>query len=87
MPAHSSASLALGVDIGGTFTDIVLAGGGRVHIGKVLTDGTDLARGVLDGVRAVLERDALEAARVARGATGRPSRPMRSSSAAVRAPR
>ena len=70
MPAHSSASLALGVDIGGTFTDIVLAGGGRVHIGKVLTDGTDLARGVLDGVRAVLERDGLEAARVARGVHG-----------------
>ena len=70
MPAHSSASLALRGRHRRQFTDIVLAGGGRVHIGKVLTDGTDLARGVLDGVRAVLERDGLEAARVARGVHG-----------------
>ena len=46
----------LGVDIGGTFTDIV-AVGARTHkvlAGKVLTDYQDLARGVLGGIARVL---------------------------------
>ncbi|WP_420639223.1 hydantoinase/oxoprolinase family protein [Candidatus Poriferisocius sp.] len=51
---------ALGIDIGGTFTDVVLIGqadGGRtgdIHTAKVLTTPDDPATGVLDGVAEVL---------------------------------
>ena len=72
MAKRAAQRFALGVDIGGTFTDIVLIGGGRVHVGKVLTDTVDLARGVLNAVRTVLARDGLEAAnakRVVHGTT------------------
>ncbi len=45
----------LGVDVGGTFTDVVLADGrGGLRIGKVLTTPDDPRRGVLEGIRAVL---------------------------------
>jgi N-methylhydantoinase A len=48
----------LGVDIGGTFTDLVLLSEatGRVMTGKVLTRTDDLAAGVLEGVAALLAR-------------------------------
>ena len=72
MAKRAAQRFALGVDIGGTFTDIVLIGDGRVHVGKVLTDTADLARGVLHAVRTVLARDGLEAAnaeRVVHGTT------------------
>jgi N-methylhydantoinase A/oxoprolinase/acetone carboxylase beta subunit len=51
-------SWRLAVDIGGTFTDVVLAGpsDGREIIGKVLTTPKDPAAGVMDGIRAVLRR-------------------------------
>jgi N-methylhydantoinase A/oxoprolinase/acetone carboxylase beta subunit len=47
---------ALGIDIGGTFTDIALFDrlSGRVHAEKVLTDYADLSEGVLRGVRTLL---------------------------------
>ncbi|MBI4012344.1 MAG: hydantoinase/oxoprolinase family protein [Candidatus Rokubacteria bacterium] len=45
----------LGIDIGGTFTDLALLDGrGRVRFGKVLTTPADPLRGLLDGLRAVL---------------------------------
>jgi N-methylhydantoinase A/oxoprolinase/acetone carboxylase beta subunit len=45
----------IGVDIGGTFTDIVALGGdGRLHLTKVPTTPKDLLRGVADAVRGVL---------------------------------
>ncbi len=49
---------ALGVDIGGTFTDFALMNlqSGEVHAAKVLTNYQDLARGVLDGVRQLASR-------------------------------
>jgi N-methylhydantoinase A len=52
MTQEKSGRFALGVDIGGTFTDLALLDRqeGRLHVGKVLTNYTDLARGVLDGV-------------------------------------
>jgi len=58
---------ALGVDIGGTFTDIALfdRATGRVHAGKVLTDYADLAEGVLRGLRALLPESGVPAADVA----------------------
>ena len=47
----------VGVDIGGTFTDIVLwdSTGGQLIIDKVLTTPDDPSRAVLDGVRQVLD--------------------------------
>ncbi len=48
---------ALAIDIGGTFTDVVLVdGNGRLHRAKSLTSPADPISGVLVGVRAVLER-------------------------------
>ncbi|MCG8543096.1 MAG: hydantoinase/oxoprolinase family protein [Alphaproteobacteria bacterium] len=48
---------ALGVDIGGTFTDVALLdrSTSRLLVGKVLTNYTDLAAGVLEGIRDVLD--------------------------------
>ncbi|MBI3055018.1 MAG: hypothetical protein HYY77_13410, partial [Betaproteobacteria bacterium] len=51
-----SGGYSLGVDIGGTFTDIVLlnhSAGTQIN-SKVLTTHTDPSRGVLDGVKALL---------------------------------
>ena len=48
-------SVQIGVDIGGTFTDIVALGeDGRLHLTKVPTTPKDLLRGVADAVQAVL---------------------------------
>ena len=49
-------SWRLGVDIGGTFTDVVLAeeGGGRIAVVKVSTTPRDFARGVLDALATAL---------------------------------
>ena len=50
--AHAS---RLGVDIGGTFTDIVLATGeGRLAVHKILSTPEDYAEGVIAGARSVL---------------------------------
>src|SRR5205823_4444186 len=48
----------LGVDIGGTFTDLVLLDetSGRLLVGKVLTTPRDPAAGVLQGIRRLLAR-------------------------------
>ena len=49
------ASVQIGVDIGGTFTDIVALGDdGRLHLTKVPTTPKDLLGGVADAVRGVL---------------------------------
>ena len=46
----------LGFDIGGTFTDIVLASReGTVRTTKVLTTSDDIMRGVIDGLRRLLD--------------------------------
>lgn len=46
----------LAVDIGGTFTDVVLDDDGDRYIGKVLTTPQEPEQGFLDGVRQVLGR-------------------------------
>jgi N-methylhydantoinase A len=57
----------VGVDVGGTFTDVVLAQrDGSVRIGKVLTTPEDPRAGVVEGIRTVLA-----AAGVAPGAVSR----------------
>src|SRR5262245_218932 len=47
----------LGVDIGGTFTDLALLdrATGRLSAAKVLTDYADFSRGVLRGTRRILQ--------------------------------
>jgi N-methylhydantoinase A len=48
--------MLLGVDVGGTFTDAVLAFDGRVATAKAPTTPRDQSEGVMAAVRAVLER-------------------------------
>ena len=54
--SESKSKFRVGVDIGGTFTDLALADrdGGRLAIAKVLTDHGDVSRGVMSGLRTVL---------------------------------
>src|SRR5690349_7210799 len=46
----------MGVDVGGTFTDAVLADGDRLITAKAPTTPDDQSEGVLDAVQAVLEK-------------------------------
>ena len=61
----------IGVDIGGTFTDLVLLAGGRVAaIGKALTTPADPSVAVAEGVRALLaEADPGQVGEVVHGTT------------------
>ena len=57
----------VGIDIGGTFTDMLLVGeDGSVVIGKTLTTPGDPSLAVEDALRPVLESGAVKAAIVAR---------------------
>jgi N-methylhydantoinase A len=50
-----SPRLQVGIDIGGTFTDLVLAGSdGRLHSHKLLSTPDDYGRGIVDGLSAAL---------------------------------
>ena len=48
--------MLLGVDVGGTFTDAVLAFEGRIVTAKAPSTPQDQSEGVMNAVRAVLER-------------------------------
>ena len=54
--ASSQDTCRIGVDIGGTFTDVALEIGGAFHTAKTLTTPEAPERGVLQGVREVLQR-------------------------------
>ena len=57
--------IRIGVDIGGTFTDIVAAcDDGRLHVAKVSSTTHDPERAVIDGLAGLLARAGLDAARV-----------------------
>src|SRR3954463_14918178 len=58
--------MLLGVDVGGTFTDAALIAGDRLVTAKAPTTPDDQSRGVLDAVRAALERAQAEAKDVER---------------------
>jgi len=61
-----------GVDVGGTFTDVVLFGHGRLAVLKVPTSYPDPSTGVLDGVRRILDRERVaprDVSRVIHGST------------------
>ena len=68
-----SRAARIGVDVGGTFTDIVLAlRDGRIHVNKTTTTPVDPGEGVAAGVAAVLEEaqlDPREVAEVVHGTT------------------
>ena len=51
---------SIGIDIGGTFTDVVARGEGRTHSRKVLTTHDDPARGVEAGVAGILDDARIE---------------------------
>jgi N-methylhydantoinase A len=54
------ASYSVGVDIGGTFTDIVLlSGDGQLHTKKVSSSVDDYARAIVDGLAGMFEETAL----------------------------
>jgi N-methylhydantoinase A len=57
--------MLLGVDVGGTFTDAVLAVDGRLITAKAPTTPADQSEGVMAAVRAALERAGAAADRVA----------------------
>ncbi|MEK9906098.1 MAG: hydantoinase/oxoprolinase N-terminal domain-containing protein, partial [Rhodospirillales bacterium] len=52
---------ALGIDIGGTFTDVVVFDGNKQRIisRKLLTTHDDPARAVLEGIRSVINEDGI----------------------------
>jgi N-methylhydantoinase A len=55
----------VGVDVGGTFTDVALVHDGRLTTAKVPTTVDDQSRGVMEGVRLALERAQVEPSDVA----------------------
>lgn len=60
--------LSLGIDIGGTFTDIVIydPDAGKHFIWKESTTPDDPARGVITGVSNLLERESIAPSSIAR---------------------
>ena len=61
---------ALGVDVGGTFTDAALAGRGRLVTSKVPTTPADQSEGVMAAVQELLTRAGVEPGMVGRFAHG-----------------
>lgn len=62
--------MLLGVDVGGTFTDAVLAVDGRLWTAKAPTTPEDQSEGVLNAVRAVLDRAGEDASAITEFAHG-----------------
>src|SRR5437899_11231656 len=73
-PAADMARFRVGVDIGGTFTDIVfLDDDGHVHTKKVSSSVDDYARAIVEGVRELFRETGLagdDAGEALRGTTG-----------------
>lgn len=61
----TTADIRLAVDIGGTFTDVVLEIGNALHTAKTLTTAEAPEHGVLRGVREVLQRAGVQPQAVA----------------------
>ncbi len=59
------ARYVLGCDVGGTFTDIVVTGAGRVHTLKVSSTPDDYSRAILQGVRQVQEEFGIDPGAIA----------------------
>ncbi|WP_278864558.1 hydantoinase/oxoprolinase N-terminal domain-containing protein [Kerstersia gyiorum] len=54
--SNKKQSVRVGVDIGGTFTDVALEVDGSLHTTKVLTDYTAPERAILKGLKQVLDQ-------------------------------
>jgi N-methylhydantoinase A len=62
----SATTYRIGVDVGGTFTDLVLAGSdGSVLTQKVPTTPDDYGRGIVDGISAAMAAHRIDAADIA----------------------
>jgi len=61
--------MLVGVDIGGTFTDLVASADGRLHIHKLLSTPHDPAQAMLAGLAALSDGDLTALARVSHGST------------------
>ena len=59
-----SAGARIGIDIGGTFTDVVLVDEGDVHVVKLLTDQESPALAVLEGYEAIIAQAGVRPAEV-----------------------
>ena len=56
--SHDESGIRLGIDTGGTFTDVITGGAdGELEVYKLLSTPEDPSRAIGDGVAAVLERD------------------------------
>ena len=66
----------IGVDVGGTFTDLILVDeeSGRITVDKVPSTPDDPARGVVDGIRRLCEKGASTSRRSTTSCTARRSR-------------
>jgi len=56
----TSSTVLVGVDTGGTFTDLVLAAEGQLFTHKVASTPSDFAEGVVEGIQAALARAKLD---------------------------
>ena len=67
-PTEGAGQLSLGIDIGGTFTDLVALDGrsGRAFAWKEVTTPDDPARGVLAGMQHLLARSGIDPATIGR---------------------
>ncbi len=67
-PTEGAGQLSLGIDIGGTFTDLVALDGrsGRAFVWKEVTTPDDPARGVLAGMQHLLARSGIDPAAIGR---------------------
>ena len=85
--AHMAVTYRVGVDIGGTFTDIVLLGSdGTIHTKKISSSVGNYAQAIVDGLERGFQRDRARRRRPSRrSATAPPSPPTPSSSTRARA--
>jgi N-methylhydantoinase A len=71
LSVHAKPSFRLGVDIGGTFTDIVLLSEtGRIHTKKLLSSPPDYSEAIEEGVAQLLAETKVEAAQITEFAHG-----------------
>ena len=68
MRGRPRATARVGIDIGGTFTDAVLATGGQLHVAKVPTTPGDFGQGFMEALSA-LPTHAADVGNVVHGST------------------
>ncbi len=65
---EAASSCTIGIDVGGTFTDLVMhdAEHARTHTAKLLTTPEDPSRAIIDGIRRLLEASGVRIDQIAR---------------------